>query len=103
MHTGEIMFNLFAKFFDCICREWQKIIVGIETDGAYSMTGRVQGLTTQFYKGVLTGIMRVWCRDHQLDFLLQDLFQNILGEQFYSTLTAFIAYLRQQKNLILEM
>ena len=45
-HTGENMFNVSAKFFGCIYREWRKILVGIATDGARSMTGRINGLST---------------------------------------------------------
>ena len=40
-HTDENMFNVSAKFFDCICQEWREILVGIATDGAHSMTGRI--------------------------------------------------------------
>lgn len=45
-HTGENMFNTSAKFLDCICREWRKTLVGVATDGAPSMTGHIQGLTS---------------------------------------------------------
>ena len=47
-HIGENMFNVSAICFDCIYREWQKILVGIVTDHTCSMTGRIQGLTTRF-------------------------------------------------------
>ena len=73
-HTGEKMFNISAKFFYCICREWRKILVGIATDDAHNMTGRIQGLVARFYQGVIPGLMRVWCGGHQMDLLLQDFF-----------------------------
>ncbi|KAI9911988.1 hypothetical protein PsorP6_009573 [Peronosclerospora sorghi] len=33
-HINENMFNISVKFLDCICREWQKNLVGVATDGA---------------------------------------------------------------------
>ena len=102
-HTGENMFNVYTKFFDCICQEWRNIIVGIVNDCACSMTGRIKGIATQFEQGVLTGLIWVWCRGHQLDLLLQDFFKTLLDEQFYLMLTAFVVYLRQQQKLISEM
>lgn len=48
-HTGENMFNASTKFLDCICPEWRKTLVGVATDGARSMTGRIQGLTSHVW------------------------------------------------------
>ena len=92
-HTGENMLNVSAIFFYCICLEWQNIIVGIATDGTRSMTGCIQGLTTRCEKGLLPGLMWFWCGVHHPDLLLRDFFKTLLDENFYSTLTVFIAYL----------
>ena len=77
--------------------------MGIATDVTRSMTDRIQGLVTRFEQGVLPGLIRVWCGGHQLDLILQDFSKKLLDEQFYSTLTAFIVYLRRKQNLISEM
>ncbi len=42
-HTGENMFNVSANFLDNICEEWRNSLIGVATDGARSMTGRIQG------------------------------------------------------------
>ena len=76
-HTGENMFNVSAKFFECICQEWKKIPVGIATDVTRSMTGRIQDLVTRFEQGVFPGLMRFRCGGHQLDLLKQDFFKNV--------------------------
>ena len=57
-----------------------EILVGILTDGDRSMTGRIQDVANIFEKGVLPGLMQVWCGFHQLDFLLQDFFKKLLDE-----------------------
>jgi hypothetical protein len=43
IHTGENIFNVSAKFLDNICEEWRNSLIGVVTDGARSMTGRIQG------------------------------------------------------------
>ena len=46
-HTGENMFNVLVQFLDDLCTSWRDIFVSSSTDGARSMTGRIQGLTTR--------------------------------------------------------
>ncbi len=61
------------------------------------------GLVTRFERLALPGFIRIWCGAHQLDLFMQEFFKALLQEQFYSTLTAFIGYLRRQQNLISDM
>ena len=67
------------------------------------MTGRIQGVATRFDQAALPGFFRIWCGLHQLDLKLQSFFVSLMGEQFYSSLTSLIAYLRRQKNLIKDI
>lgn len=60
-HTGENIFNVSANFLDCICREWRKTLVGVATDAACSITGRIQGFETRFEQKELYGLIRIWC------------------------------------------
>ena len=55
--TGENMFNVSGKFFDCICQDCQQIILGIATDGDRSRTGCIQSLATRFEQGAIPGLI----------------------------------------------
>lgn len=61
------------------------------------------GLATRFEQEALAGLIRIWCGGHQLDLQMQEFFKTLLDDMFYSTLTAFIGYLRRQQNLISDM
>ncbi|KAI9917018.1 hypothetical protein PsorP6_016785 [Peronosclerospora sorghi] len=101
-HNSENMFNISVMFLDCICREWRKTLVGVATDGARSMIGRIQGfmsdiklirwmivfialisvsigLATRFEQVALPGLIRILCGCHQLYLLMQEFFKALLG------------------------
>lgn len=67
------------------------------------MTGRVQGVANRFEQAALPGFYRIWCGLHQLEIKLQSFFVSLMSDQFYSTLTSLIAYLRKQQKLIKDM
>jgi hypothetical protein len=103
-HTGINMAELVHSFMTVLCGEsWKDKLVGICTDGARNMTGRVNGAVTHLAAGTLPGFFRVWCAAHQLDLVIQDAMSALCDETFYSNLTALIGYLRRQQNLIASM
>ena len=67
------------------------------------MTGRLQGLVSRIASECSPDLIRVWCGLHQLDLVVQSVYKASLDEQFYSTLTQLIGYLRHQQNLITKM
>lgn len=67
------------------------------------MTGSVRGLVTRMSSECSPGLIQIWCGLHQLDLVMQGVYAAAFDEQFYSTLTALIGYLRRQQNLITEM
>ncbi|BFI14114.1 hypothetical protein MPTK1_5g00010 [Marchantia polymorpha subsp. ruderalis] len=81
-HTGEQIFLHAAKALDVLALSWKKLILSISTDGERKMTGSL---------------------DIQLDIKLQCFFASLMYEQFYSSLTSLISYLRRQQNLINDM
>ena len=102
-HTGLIMFEALAKFFDALFPEWRNFLVGVSSDGDRSMTGRIQGVLTRLAKESLLELFKIWCGLHQFDLLMQRVYSASLDEEFYSTLTGVIGHLRRQQNLITEM
>lgn len=102
-HTGEEIFLHASKALDVLAPSWKKMVVAISTDGERKMTGRVQGVATHFEQAALPGFYRIWCGLHQLDIKLQSFFVSLMDEQYYSSLTSLISYLRRQQNLISSM
>ncbi|KAH6578257.1 hypothetical protein BASA61_003987 [Batrachochytrium salamandrivorans] len=102
-HTGENMFEVLVKFMDALYSPWREILISSSTDGARSMTGRIQGLATRIDQCTAGKLIRIWCGLHQLDLVMQRVFKASLDEKFYSTLTALIGHLRKQQTLISAM
>ena len=46
-HTGEIIFNKFAKAIGALYSDWCEIIIGASLDGKKKITGRHQGVITR--------------------------------------------------------
>lgn len=98
-HTGEAIFNTFAKAMNAIFPDWRKTITGASSDGEKKMTGRHQGVITRIHRVAKPGFMRVWCGAHQLDLCMQR-FYSAMPDTFYSTFTLLVSYLRRQLNFI---
>jgi hypothetical protein len=98
-HTGEIIFNTFAKAMDALFPDWRETITGAFSDGEKKMTGRHQGVITRIHRVAKPGFMRVWCGAHQLDLCMQS-FYLAIPDTIYSTFTLLVAYLRRQQNFI---
>lgn len=102
-HTGANMSDLIVKFLDALFPEWKSTIVGISTDGDRSMTGRIRGVVTSIERMLQPGCVRVWCGLHQLDLVMQKMFEAAFDERYLGVLTKLIGYLRRQQNLITTM
>jgi hypothetical protein len=102
-HTSELMLEAILIFMDALYPQWRETLVGMSTDGDRSMTGRIQGLVARVSKVTSTNLIRVWCGLHQLYIVMQRVFKNALGDDFYSTLTAAISQLRRKQNLATTM
>ena len=100
-HTGEIIFNPFAKAMYDLYLEWREMIIGASSDDEKKMTGRNQGVIIRIQRIAKPGFMRVWFSDHQLDLCMQ-LFYLAMPDTFYSTFTSMLAYLCQQHKFVSE-
>ncbi|KAH6567445.1 hypothetical protein BASA50_003292 [Batrachochytrium salamandrivorans] len=102
-HTGENMFATLVKFMNALIPSWRNRLVGVSTDGDRSMTGRIRGLSTRIESEASPGIIRIWCGLHQMDLVMQRIFESALNEGYLTVLTTLIGYLRRQQNLIADM
>ena len=53
LHTGESLYNFFAKVFNAMCPCWKGKTFGLSTDGAPNMTGANVGFTAQLTDAVI--------------------------------------------------
>ena len=67
------------------------------------MTVRLQDLVTRISNECSPGLIQIWCGLHQMDLVMQSVYEAAYNRQFYSTLTGLIGYLRRQQNLITEI
>jgi hypothetical protein len=102
-HTGKYMTELIAKLFDAVFTDWRISMIGLSTDGDRTMTGRIRGVVTRIEQMLGPGVVRVWCGLHQLDLVMQSMFESAFDESFLDKLTTLIGFLRRQQNLIARM
>jgi hypothetical protein len=102
-HTGEYQYNLVVSLLDAIAPNWKYQLIGIATDGASTMTGRIKGTCTRLSNECHSGIFRIWCGAHQLDLVMKRSFNKLCNKKFLDTLTSVTGHLRCQQNLIAEM
>jgi hypothetical protein len=95
-HTGETIFNTFAKAMDALFTNWRETVTGASSDGEKKMTKAHQGVTTRIHRVAKPGLMRVWCGAKQLYLYMQS-FYVAIPDTFYSTLHCS---LRRQQNFI---
>ena len=60
------------------------------------MKGELSGVTTRLQQASLRGSYRVWFLMHQLDILLQTVYQNLDQGRRWATLVAMISHIRTQ-------
>lgn len=102
-HTGAAMYEIVVKLFDVLCPKWKDILIGVSSDGAANMTGRVSGVVTRLQNEAKPGLIRVWCLLHQVDIVMQEAFQKIGAGAWIKILTAAIGHLRRQQTLVGKM
>lgn len=93
-HTGEVMFDIVTKFLSVLCPELKIRLVGVASDGARNMTGRVAGvLVTRVASAMHEScpLTRIWCGAHQLDLVMEYIMNNVIKERFFGIMTAFIS------------
>ena len=72
-HTGEIIFNTFAKVMDAFYSDWREVVIGASLDVENKMTGKHQVVITRKQCIAKPGFMRMWCGAHHLDLCMQPL------------------------------
>jgi hypothetical protein len=103
-HTETAIAELLSRALSTLCpQDWKKKQIGISTDRAANLTGRLSGVVTLLTADTFPGIFRIWCGAHQLDLVIQNLMSSLCGDEFYTLLTGLIGHLRRQQNLIVEM
>ncbi|KAH9574029.1 hypothetical protein CY35_01G033500 [Sphagnum magellanicum] len=87
-HTGDIMSTMVNKFLIVLCPDWTIRLLGLTSDGARNMTGRVAGVVTRLDVVMHNdcSLIRIWCGAHQLDLVMEDIMNNVIKEQFFSNL-----------------
>ena len=99
-HSGEVIFDAACKALNALYGGWRNKLIRVSTDRERKMTGCIKGVTTCFQKVSKCSFICVWCRAHQLDIILQDVYVHFGREEFYRALTSIISYLRRQYNFI---
>jgi hypothetical protein len=71
------MVRVIVKFMDALYPGWRDyFIVSASTDGARSMTGRIQRFPTRIGACTPGKLIRIWCCLHQLDLVMQRVFEE---------------------------
>jgi len=104
-HTGDIMFTMVSKFLTVPCLDWTIHLLGLMSNGARNMTGRVAGVVTRLDAAMHSdcSLIWIWCGAHQLDLVMEDIMNNVIEERFFSVMIGFITHLTRQQMLIIEM
>jgi len=104
-HTGDIMSTMVSKFLIVFYSDWTIRLLGLTSNGAHNMTGRVAGVVTRLDAAMHndSSLIRIWCGAHQLDLVMEDIMSNVIKERFFLVMTGFITHLTRQQNLITKM
>ncbi|KAI9908162.1 hypothetical protein PsorP6_016106 [Peronosclerospora sorghi] len=71
-HTAVSIYDLTVKIFNILCPSWRKKVLGIASDRANVMTGRIGGVVTLFERECLFPIHRTWCVLQQIDLVVKE-------------------------------
>ena len=121
-HTGEVIFNSLVKLLNVLRPGWQQACISNSSDGAAVMTckshnrifklhgtcqqlppGNVRGVSTRIRDVAGSGFFQIWCPAHQVDLVMQRVFNEMMDGDFVKMMTEFVAYLRRQPSLILTI
>jgi hypothetical protein len=96
-HTRDIMSTMVSKFLTVLCPDWTIRLLGLTSDGACNMTGRVVSVVTRLDAAMHSdcSLIWIWCGAHQLDLVMKDIMRNVIKERFFSVMTGFITHLTQ--------
>jgi hypothetical protein len=94
-HTGEVMFQMVISFLDVLRPGWKVHLLGVSSDGACNMIGRVSGVVTRLSNAMHNEcpLTRVWCGAHQLKLVMEHIMDTIVKERFFTLMTGFITHL----------
>jgi hypothetical protein len=94
-HTRDIMSTMVNKFLIVLYPDWTIRLLGLMSDGACNMTGRVAGVVTRVNAAMHSdcSLIWIWCGAHQLDLVMEDIMSNVIKERFSSVMTGFITHL----------
>jgi hypothetical protein len=92
------MSTMVSKFLTVLCPDWTIRFLGLTSDEARTMTGRVAGVITRLDVAMHSdcSLIQIWCGVHQLDLLMEDIMNNVIKERFFLVMTGFITHLTRQ-------
>ena len=102
-HTAINIFNLTVKFLDAVSPSWRRKLIGIASDGANVMTGRIGGVVTLLENEAEFPVHRTWCMLHQIDLVAKECLNSLYQGEFMSLVNKLASNLRKQETLIREM
>ncbi|OAE33006.1 hypothetical protein AXG93_1913s1070 [Marchantia polymorpha subsp. ruderalis] len=98
---SEVVFTMVSKFLTVLCPDWTNRLLGLTTDGARNVTGRITGAIVTRLADVMDKdcpFIRIWCEAHQLDLIMEEVMNNVIKERFFAVMTRFITHLTRQQN-----
>jgi hypothetical protein len=89
---GEVMFTMVDSFLSVLCPDWKIRLLGVTSDGARNMTGRVAGVVTRIDNAMNEAcqLTRIWCGAHQLDLVMEYIMSHVIKQRFFSALTGLL-------------
>jgi hypothetical protein len=104
-HTDEVMFDMVSKFLIMLYLDWTIRLIGLASNGAHNMTGRVASIASRLDVAMHDDCLltQIWCGVHQLDFVMEHIMNDVLKECFFTIMTGFIIHITCQQKLIADM
>ena len=69
-HTREEILNTLVILLYAILPHWEHTIIGVSTDSAQIISGRIRSIILSIQYACKPGLIRVWCGLHQLDVVM---------------------------------
>ena len=74
---------------------WKNALIGVVSDGARNATGGHSGVVMYLQQATMPNFIRIWCGAHQLDLVIERMYNKLLKEDFFSVMDVLIRYLRR--------
>lgn len=99
----DAIYKTISSVLQAISTIWTHHLVGVSTDGSEEAQTTAHDIIDRIRPETSANLLRTWSGAYQLELLVKSVYQSVLDDNFYDTLSNLVSYLRRQEPLIREL